>query len=338
MVKFDFNTYNNISLENYNLDYLLEKFKTDNKMSGWYNLDTNLNNVINISNEIKENADVLIVIGIGGSYLGAQAVIDQLMSKYSNERIYVSFVGFATDVRKTIQPERIDSFKSKYLNADIFCKYVKQSTWSGSDSGFIANNDNNASGTNYIVAFNQARQLITSNKKPQNEIYFITDGEQSHNLGFTDAAAIQAADNLRASVNTATINAIYLNSNLSDERSQEAISVLTEIARSEDRVKSVSSASELAASLDDFKETTVEINTSSYPESAILTVAGYPDAQLGIQSIQANASNTEWTYRTQPFYLVATDSGATANIVNIKLQSNEGTSLNNKITINYTKK
>ncbi len=281
--------------------------------------------------------------GTCGRLQGAQTVINQLMSKYSNEQVYVTLVGFATHVHnvdgKQIQPARIDEFKSSYLNAKYFCRYVKQPTWTGSDAGFIPNTDNYASGTNYIDALNQATALLRSNKKPNNQVYFITDGEQSHNIpnmNITDDAAIKAADRLRASVLTATINAIYLNANLSDSRSKEDIEVLTEIARSSDRVKSVSSAADLANSLDDFEETQVLIKTSDYPESAVLSVPSYADINLGIQSIKANEDNTVWTYRTQPFYLVTTKTGSTPNKVLINLQSTEGTSLNNSITINYS--
>ena len=277
--------------------------------------------------------------GTCGRLQGAQAVINQLMSKYSNEQVYVSFVGFATEAVTTITPRRIDTFKSKYLNAEVFCRYVKQPSWTGSDAGFIPNTDNSASGTNYIDALNRATDLLKGNKKPSNQVYFITDGEQSRNIpgkNITDDAAIKAADGLRASVLTATINAIYLNANLSDSRSQTAINVLTEIARSSDRVKSVSSAADLANSLDDFEETQVLIKTSDYPKSAVLSVPSYADINLGIQSIKANEDNTVWTYRTQPFYLVTTKTGSTPNKVLINLQSTEGTSLNNSITINYS--
>lgn len=120
MVKFDFNTYNNISLENYNLDYLLEKFKIDNKMSGWYNLDTNLNNVINISNEIKENADVLIVIGIGGSYLGAQAVIEALSPYFNRCKPEIIYLG--TNLSSDYMYDLIDYVKNKNVYVNVISK------------------------------------------------------------------------------------------------------------------------------------------------------------------------------------------------------------------------
>ena len=57
--------------------------KTDGELTGWLNFplennDDMLNSIINISNEIKMLADVLVVVGIGGSFLGARAIQDAL--------------------------------------------------------------------------------------------------------------------------------------------------------------------------------------------------------------------------------------------------------------------
>ena len=91
--------------------------------------------------------------------------------------------------------------------------------------------------------------------------------------------------------------------------------------------------------LDSIEETKILVNTSSYPKLATLSVPGYSTIDIGLQGIKEPTSdNPEYTYLTQPFYLVATDSGETANTVSIKLQSNDGTSITNKITIKYSKK
>ena len=50
---------------------------------GWldypiHNHDQELESLLEVAQEIKENAQVLIVIGIGGSYLGARAIQDAL--------------------------------------------------------------------------------------------------------------------------------------------------------------------------------------------------------------------------------------------------------------------
>ena len=60
---------------------------------GWLdvnNYDKNeINRIKQVSRKIRKQADVLLVIGIGGSYLGAKAVIDALKKDNSLEVIYV---------------------------------------------------------------------------------------------------------------------------------------------------------------------------------------------------------------------------------------------------------
>ena len=57
---------------------------------GWLNLriqDDELNQIKVAANKIKEISDVLIVIGIGGSYLGARAVIDALSKNFGDKKV-----------------------------------------------------------------------------------------------------------------------------------------------------------------------------------------------------------------------------------------------------------
>ena len=117
MVTFDFETYNNIKIDNYNLDNILDKFKTENIMSGWYDLNTNINNIIEISSIIKERADVLIVIGIGGSYLGAQAVIEALSPYFNRNKPEIIYLG--TNLSSDYMYDLVNYLKDKnvYVNA-----------------------------------------------------------------------------------------------------------------------------------------------------------------------------------------------------------------------------
>ena len=117
MVTFDFETYNNIKIDNYNLDNILDKFKTENIMSGWYDLNTNINNIIEISSIIKERADVLIVIGIGGSYLGAQAVIEALSPYFNRNKPEIIYLG--TNLSSDYMYDLVNYVKDKnvYVNA-----------------------------------------------------------------------------------------------------------------------------------------------------------------------------------------------------------------------------
>ncbi|RHW39568.1 glucose-6-phosphate isomerase [Lysinibacillus yapensis] len=56
---------------------------TKDELTGWLNapLEDNhelIHSILSVANEIKDNADVLVVIGVGGSYLGAKAIQDAL--------------------------------------------------------------------------------------------------------------------------------------------------------------------------------------------------------------------------------------------------------------------
>ena len=69
-----------------------------NNFTGWIDWPINYDKkeydkIKKIANKIKSDSDVLVVIGIGGSYLGARAIIEALLNKYDRngnpEIIYV---------------------------------------------------------------------------------------------------------------------------------------------------------------------------------------------------------------------------------------------------------
>ena len=70
------------------LKSLLDKTGKGNDFLGWINLPEDskslLESIQNDVNEIANKAEILVVIGIGGSYLGAKAVIDALNHHFSN--------------------------------------------------------------------------------------------------------------------------------------------------------------------------------------------------------------------------------------------------------------
>lgn len=112
------------------LNSLLNKTGKGNDFLGWLNLpdfllnDKNLNDIIDTAREIKDNADILICIGIGGSYLGAKAVCDALLNPLHNNLDIkqrnlpkIFFVGQNISARwlESILAE-IDNSKSVYVN------------------------------------------------------------------------------------------------------------------------------------------------------------------------------------------------------------------------------
>ncbi len=83
------------ALESNNI--LNEKNGPGNEYLGWLDLPFNINKeeikrIKEYAKEIKENSKALVVIGIGGSYLGAKSAIEML-SNYLDRQIEIIFVG-----------------------------------------------------------------------------------------------------------------------------------------------------------------------------------------------------------------------------------------------------
>ena len=104
MLKFDFKTYMSSFLDDKLYDDLLkkknsilEKFANDS-MTGWYQKsvdDTTLSQIKKVSQMIREMADVLLVIGIGGSYMGSYSIAkisdtDELQIKVNVAERFIS--------------------------------------------------------------------------------------------------------------------------------------------------------------------------------------------------------------------------------------------------------
>ncbi|OIP03620.1 MAG: glucose-6-phosphate isomerase [Bacteroidetes bacterium CG2_30_32_10] len=71
------------------IESLYHKTGKGNDFLGWLTLLSEIDNALikrieNDANRIKKNAEIFIVIGIGGSYLGARAVIDALSNNFSS--------------------------------------------------------------------------------------------------------------------------------------------------------------------------------------------------------------------------------------------------------------
>ena len=106
MIKFDFSRskLREQSIIEYRNDIIkydkqLEKeAKKNDKMVGWMLLPENydkeeLQRILKAKEKIQKESKVLVVIGIGGSYLGAKAVIDSLVKKSTEQKTEVVFVG-----------------------------------------------------------------------------------------------------------------------------------------------------------------------------------------------------------------------------------------------------
>ena len=101
MIKFDFATYVDKFINKEDLDKLLEKkdniFEKFNEdyMTGWTRqIDKDvIENIKRVSNKIKANSECLVVIGIGGSFLGACAFQEMFKRYFDDDSFKVIFAG-----------------------------------------------------------------------------------------------------------------------------------------------------------------------------------------------------------------------------------------------------
>ena len=90
MVNFNFNgneTYNN------ECNNILSKFINEGKCNDWYNLDIDIDSINALAYSIRDKYDAMVVIGIGGSYLGSRAIIDSLKEYKKGNSTEIIFVG-----------------------------------------------------------------------------------------------------------------------------------------------------------------------------------------------------------------------------------------------------
>ena len=96
---------------------LIDKSEDESEFLGWLNLPTEYDKkeferIKKCAEKIRKDSDILLVIGIGGSYLGARAVIEALHSSFSqmkDEKPHIIFVGnnlspdYVNDVIEVLQ-------------------------------------------------------------------------------------------------------------------------------------------------------------------------------------------------------------------------------------------
>ena len=87
MIKFDFNTYYEykINIDNKDREDIKDKLYNSN-MTGWLDrIDNNLvKDIKDVAEDIKSHSKCLVVVGIGGSFLGSKAVYEMSKSYFDN--------------------------------------------------------------------------------------------------------------------------------------------------------------------------------------------------------------------------------------------------------------
>ena len=131
------------------MDTLMSKTGEGNDFLGWIDLPTNydkeeFDRIKKSAEYIKKNADVLIVIGIGGSYLGARAVIEAVKSYNYNllakDTPQIYFIG------NSISPSSLNEIVSLCDGKDVCVNVISKS----------------GTTTEPAIAFRVFRELINS--------------------------------------------------------------------------------------------------------------------------------------------------------------------------------
>lgn len=128
MVKFDFS---HAMLKENVFDYqeqvsiihemIHNKTGKGNDFLGWVDWINNYDNeeferILKVSQNVKDKAEVLLVCGIGGSYLGARAAIEMIQGLYPDNKTEVIFIGNTFSSTYYKQVERYIKDKSVVLN------------------------------------------------------------------------------------------------------------------------------------------------------------------------------------------------------------------------------
>lgn len=144
---------------------LEEKTGEGNDFLGWVDLPENYNKeefarILIASSNIRANSDVLVVIGIGGSYLGARAVIEMLGDSFKiNEGTEIIFAG--QNMSSTYLADLVDYIANKDFSINVISK-----------SGTT---------TEPAIAFRVLRELIEKKygkEEARNRIFITTDKEK----------------------------------------------------------------------------------------------------------------------------------------------------------------
>ena len=132
MFKLDFsnttshNSVDTLKTESVNaLEKLLNKTCEGKEFTGWIDLPKNYDReeferIKKCAKKIRETSDCLVVIGIGGSYLGAKAIDYAMSSYFEKSDIEIIYAGF--QLSSTYLSELLDYLKDKDFCVNVISK------------------------------------------------------------------------------------------------------------------------------------------------------------------------------------------------------------------------
>ena len=103
-----------------------------NDFLGWLDLPVDydkeeFSRIVEASKRIKSNSDVLVVIGIGGSYLGARAAIEMLTSSFRTNTEYPEIVFVGNHLSSSYTKELLDYLQgNQQLHLDYLNNWLKK--------------------------------------------------------------------------------------------------------------------------------------------------------------------------------------------------------------------
>ncbi len=128
MIKFDFDSYmkkfNNFSDYEFPIKTIKPKLQAD-EMTDWYDIDKCItkdviDDIIETSNYIRSNCDVFIVIGAGGSVLGAKGIINAFKPYFKTNLPEIIFIG--TSLSAQFLSELLDYISNKEVIVNVISK------------------------------------------------------------------------------------------------------------------------------------------------------------------------------------------------------------------------
>lgn len=272
--------------------------------------------------------------GSCGRLQAVSAIVEKIAAqKRSEDYAVLAMVPFASDVlmRRAIQPMSLSKFKEA-MTKDTLCQYVVQDSSFGFDPTNPGGIDGNyedtwiESSTNYKAAFETAESILSS-VRGRKVVYFISDGEPTAGGNDPVQDGITAGLHLQTANSDLTLNSLLLG----DPEDSTAYSVLEKIAGDASRVRVARSASDLANEIIKFPETT--INGQSVKAVFKTSTGTSQDIPLAYFT---QSSETKWTYETVPFQLIGNGLNSVKNEIVIQTTSLEGSTLESKLTINFT--
>lgn len=122
MIEFDFTSMCNLDMKYYSKkEEVLNSFN-NSYMTGWTKRidDELVNDIINTANEVKKHSSCLVVIGIGGSFLGSYAVERALAPYFNDNKFKVIYAG--TTLSSDYMSELLDYLKNVDFSVNVISK------------------------------------------------------------------------------------------------------------------------------------------------------------------------------------------------------------------------